>query len=289
MLKRIILILLISLFVSSNLFAQDFKPKVPTPAEKIKKAPLPKLPDLIVKEIKCGPGNKVLFVVANIGTASLPPGWKAIAKVSYHYAIPINYDLGHPTSGDITPPGGTASYLVDLHIIPGRHSVTVFVDATNSITELNETNNTITSTLEPCQPDLSVFDWLYEGKEARYLAAESARQGETKTISMSVSNYGAPVTGDFTVGIYLSSVPISPPSSPPTSCAPASIRLWQTTVTGGLRDAETKYLSATITIPTTLPPGDYWIFYMADDTNRISEANEINNCSNSFKLTVTAP
>jgi len=279
---KFFVLVLVGIFAcSSFLFAQQ--PKVPTHAEKIKKVPLLKLPDLVVKEIKCGPGNKVLFVVANIGPASLPSGWRASAKVSSRDGgiREWSYDLGHPTSGDITTPGGIASYLADFDLHPGTHPITVVADSTNSITELNETNNTMTVNLEPCQPDLSMFDWFYEGKEARYLTAESARQGETKTISMSVSNYGAPVTRDFTVGIYLSNVR-------PTSCDPTSIRLWQTTVTGGLRGIESKGLSATITIPVTLSPGDYWMFCMVDDTNRISEAKEINNCTNSFKLTIVS-
>ena len=237
-------------------------------------------PDLVVKEIKCGPGNKLQFTAANIGTRPLPSGWKAVADVFFDGRRMGHVDLGRPTSGDITPAGGTATYLVAFDII-SPCSVKIVADSTGSIPESDEGNNTMTARVEPCQPDLSIFDWFYEGSAARYLTAVSARQGETKSITMNVSNSLKDVTGDFSVGIYLSNVP-------PSGCRPTSIRLWQTVITGGLPARSSRSLSATITIPATLAPGNYWLFCMADDTNRIAEGNERNNCTNSVQLTVTA-
>jgi hypothetical protein len=237
-------------------------------------------PDLVVKEITCGPGNKLRFTAANIGTRPLPSGWRAVADVFFDGRRMGHVDLGRPTSGNITPAGGTATYLVAFDIL-SPYSVRIVVDSTGSISESNERNNTMTARVEPCQPDLSIFDWFYEGRAARYLTAESVRQGETKSITMSVLNSLKDVTGDFSVGIYLSNVP-------PESCLPTSIRLWQTVVTGGLPARSSRPLSANITIPATLTPGNYWMFCMADDTNRIAEANERNNCTNSVQLTVIA-
>lgn len=238
------------------------------------------LPDLVVQEIKCGPGNKLQFTAANIGTGPLPSGWRAVADVFFDGRRMGHVDLGRPTSGNITPAGGTATYLAAFDII-SPYSVRIVVDSTGSISESNEGNNTMTARVEPCRPDLSIFDWFYEGSAARYLTTVSARQGETKSITMSVLNSLKDVVGDFSVGIYLSNVP-------PTDCLPTSIRLWQTVVTGGLPARSSRPLSATITIPATLAPGNYWMFCMADDTNRIAEASERNNCTNYVQVTVIA-
>jgi subtilase family serine protease len=272
-----ILVMFLSMLFTLGLINSVLSKEIPKPGLKPSKG---SLPDLVIREIKCGPGNKLQFTAANIGTGSLPSGWRAVADVFFDGRRMGHVDLGRPTSGDITPAGGTATYLVAFDIL-SLYNVKIVVDSTGSVSESNEGNNTMTARIDPCQPDLSIFDWFYEGSAARYLTTVSARQGETKSVTMSVLNALKDVTGDFSVGIYLSNVP-------PTSCVPTSIRLWQTTVTGGIPARSSRSLSATITIPTTLTPGNYWMFCMADDTNRIVEANERNNCTNHFQLTITA-
>ena len=272
-----ILVISLSLLFALGQITSVLSKEIPKPGPKPSKA---SLPDLVIQEIKCGPGNKLQFTAANIGTGSLPSGWRALADVFFDGRKMGHIDLGRPTSGDITPARGTATYLVAFDII-SPYSVRIVVDSTGSVSESNEGNNTMTARVEPCQPDLWIFDWFYEGSAARYLTAVSARQGETKSITMTVLNSLKDVTGNFSVGIYLSNVP-------PGGCLPTSIRLWQTVVTGGLPARSSRPLSATVTIPATLTPGNYWMFCMADDTNRIAEANERNNCTNHVQLTITA-
>ena len=126
-----------------------------------------KAPDLVVKEIKCGPGNKLQFTVENIGSVSLPSGWRAVADVFFDGRKMGHIDLGRPTSGDITPARGTASYLVVFDILRPV-TVKVVVDATNSIKESNEENNTKTVTLQPCEiaalPDLTVTGFSHDDR-----------------------------------------------------------------------------------------------------------------------------
>jgi len=128
---------------------------------KIQCAAQAQLPDLVVKTIKCGPGNKLFLTVANIGNSPLPPGWRAVADIFFDGVKMGHIDLGRPTSGDITPPGGIADYLVVFDIVKPI-TVKVFVDATNDIKESNERNNTKVAKVKPCEevalPDLIIED-----------------------------------------------------------------------------------------------------------------------------------
>jgi hypothetical protein len=108
------------------------------------------LPDLIVTKIECfPPQSKLSFTMVNRSNVPLPKGWKAVAKVFLPGRVEQIVDLGRPTSGNIEPAGGSASYLL-AYEIKGRISVKVFVDSTNSIRESNEGNNEKVQRLEPC-------------------------------------------------------------------------------------------------------------------------------------------
>ncbi len=122
------------------------------------------LPDLVVREIRCGSGNKLQFTVANSGRASLPSGWRAVANIFFDGRKMGHVDLGRPTSGDITPAGGIATYLVAFDIarpVTGR----AVLDPTGSITESNERNNVMTVRIKPCEgcPSRIRERTLYEG------------------------------------------------------------------------------------------------------------------------------
>jgi hypothetical protein len=240
-------------------------------------------PDLVVKEIKCGHGNKVLFTVANISTAPMPSDWKSkgvFAKEGEWFI-----DLARPISGDITPPGGTASYSLGYIHDPEGKSYTVIVDAKNSITERDESNNSMTAHIKPCEPNLGMRPEFSLSKSSP--GTGRVRRGETITVSMLIINYGIPISRDFTVGVYLTNVsPIAYPDIISRDLTTA-IRLWQTTIRG-LSDRY-KEVSATITIPETFTPGpgnSAWIFCVVDDTNQISEADETDNFSRAGWLEV---
>lgn len=107
------------------------------------------LPDLVVKEIACASGNKLVFTVANSGSA-LASGWKAVASVYFNGVLMGSVDLSAPTSGDLTPSGGSAKYLVAFDITK-TVEVKIVVDSMSSIAEANEGNNAIAVKLSPCE------------------------------------------------------------------------------------------------------------------------------------------
>lgn len=95
------------------------------------------LPDLVVQEIYCGPGNKLTFNVANMLTP-IPSGWMAVADVYYDGVKMGSIDLGRPTGGDITV--GSANYLTAFDLTRAME-VKIVVDPTNIIKETDEGNN----------------------------------------------------------------------------------------------------------------------------------------------------
>lgn len=95
------------------------------------------LPDLVVQEIYCGPGNKLTFNVANMLTP-IPSGWMAVTDVYFDGVKMGSIDLGRPTDGDITV--GSANYLTAFDLTRAME-VKIVVDPTNSIKETDEGNN----------------------------------------------------------------------------------------------------------------------------------------------------
>ena len=130
------------------------------------------LPDLIVDQIECSPSNKLLVVIKNIGTGSLPSGWSAVADVYFNGVKEGFFSLKTPTSktdGGIEEGGGSSTYLLAWDI---NKAVTVRVnaDSTNSITESNEQNNIKEATIEPVVtllPDLIVSEVKCDRKNDR--------------------------------------------------------------------------------------------------------------------------
>lgn len=107
------------------------------------------LPDLVVKEIACSSGNKLVFTMVNSGGA-MTSGWKAVATVYFGGVSMGNVDLTAPTSGDLTPSGGSAKYLVAFDITK-TVEVKIVVDSTSSVVEADEGNNAMSAKLSPCE------------------------------------------------------------------------------------------------------------------------------------------
>lgn len=99
--------------------------------------PIQYLPDLVVKEIYCAPGNKLAFNVENTLTP-IPSGWIAVADVYFDGVKMGSIDLGRPTGGDMTV--GGASYLTAFDITRAME-VKIVADPTNSVKETDEGNN----------------------------------------------------------------------------------------------------------------------------------------------------
>jgi archaellum component FlaG (FlaF/FlaG flagellin family) len=245
--------------ISTPIIAADKKIEPVQP----KMAPIAvKAPDLLVKEIKCGPGNKLQFTVGNIGSAPLPSGWRAVAEVFFDGRKMGSIDLGRPTSGDLTPAGGTASYLVVFDILRPV-TVKVVVDATNSIRESNEANNTMTTKLQPCErvalPDLTVIGFSHDDRE--YVLMVTIKNLGPETVPATTGGVlQVFVDGTLVDTINLNSITV--PSYPGQDFH---------------KPGEATVVGTGWHFPPSKDFRNYNVCATIDATNRIAEANEANN------------
>lgn len=108
----------------------------------------------------------------------------------------------------------------------GIHTITVIVDPDNTISEYDETNNSITTQVLVLGPDLTPNDISVKNSVTRFYADAEAtgyvsdvmdvRAGELVNISTNVTNVGIPFTTDvFTVEFYETNGLGGPPLGPP--------------------------------------------------------------------------
>lgn len=117
-----------------------------------------KLPDLIVRDIRLVKGCKIQVTLKNIGTAGVPSSYydlpNAVGVQMYNGGKPWGGIIlkGFDPAGKLKSPGGTATHIwfpnaANLNLGGGTHSIKVEVDNGKVLTELNETNNTLTRRL----------------------------------------------------------------------------------------------------------------------------------------------
>ncbi len=113
------------------------------------------LPDLVVKDIRLIKDCKIQVVIANIGSAGVPDSYydnpDAVAVQMYKGSQPwggMILKMFDP-AGHLKSPGGVATHVwfplaANLNLTPGIHSIKVIADVHSKLTELSETNNTLT-------------------------------------------------------------------------------------------------------------------------------------------------
>jgi hypothetical protein len=114
------------------------------------------LPDLVVTKIECvKPDGMLRITVANKSNAPLSTLAKPVADVYFGGMKVGLVDLKRPTSGSIMKANGVATYLTYFYI-SSSFAVKVVVDPLKTIKESNEANNSLTQSLAPCIPQVSL-------------------------------------------------------------------------------------------------------------------------------------
>lgn len=226
-------------------------------------------PDLVVIKIECHSAQgKLAFTIANRSNVALPSGWIALADVYFDKVKVGSIDLKRPTSGDLTPPGGSAYYLAVFDIRKPTN-VKVIADSLNGIRESNETNNELTVKVSPCAknlPDLVVTDIrLVKDCKIQVTIKNAGNAGlpigaydDNRGVAIQMYNGGKPWGGLRLSGVDPSQTLNTPGSS-------VSF-LW-------FPDAENLKLT----------PGTYTIQLVIDKDDLVYESNEVNN-SKTVKL-----
>jgi hypothetical protein len=124
-----------------------------------------RLPDLVVRDIRLIENCKIQVIIANIGTAGVPDSYydnpNAVAVRMYKGAQAwggMILKMFDP-AGNLKAPGGVATHVwfplaANLNLSPGTHSLKVIVDVGGVLTELSETNNSLTRRVT-CQKSVS--------------------------------------------------------------------------------------------------------------------------------------
>jgi hypothetical protein len=117
--------------------------------------PTKRLPDLVVRDIRLIKDCKIEVTIANIGTAGVPSSYydnpNAVAVQMYKGSQASGgmiLKMFDP-AGKLKSPGGVAAHVwfplaANLNLSPGTHSLKVTVDVGGVLTELSETNNSLT-------------------------------------------------------------------------------------------------------------------------------------------------
>jgi subtilase family serine protease len=170
----------------------------------------------------------------------------------------------------------TTTLTVPLTTPLGTYYVCAMADSGNTVTESNETNNslcTATATVTVALPDLIMT--LVSP------TSSSANAGATLGVSNTEKNQGGATAVGFVVNFHL---------SVDSTYGGGDDIVFTTTRPGGtLAPGASSNVTTTLTVPATTPPGTYYVCAMADWDNRLPETDETNNtlCSAS-PITVPA-
>ncbi|QIX61065.1 T9SS type A sorting domain-containing protein [Hymenobacter sp. BT18] len=163
----------------------------------------------------------------------------------------------------LTIPATTAS---------GTYYLLIAADYQDKVTESNETNNVASLTLKIEDPyvDLNV--------QYPSLGTTSVASGSSVSVSAYVYNLGNSTASASKVGFYLSK----------NTSLDGNDVLLQSSSVSGISAGNYAYPYTTVQIPSTTAAGSYYILFVADYENSLSESNEQNNVA-SYALTVITP
>lgn len=149
-------------------------------------------------------------------------------------------------------------------LVEGKYYLILNADYDNSIAESNEKNNTQIIPFYIVKP---VYDLAVNSLDK---SLRSFTAGSTYLAKLSVSNYGNSSSYYPKVGFYISS----------DSLLSSDDKLMtNSTYSVTIEEGSSYAAQTTITLPSTLTSGDYYLIYKADYQNLIAELNEDNNIS----------
>jgi subtilase family serine protease len=183
--------------------------------------------------------------------------------IGYRYVGSLSAGALSASDTTVTIPTSTA---------PGDYYLGVIADYSNSAGESDETNNALTGN----QITVMGADLMMTAVSA----PASASTGNIITVNNTVSAAATGLNaGYFYVGIYLSTDNVI-------TIADTLIgyRYVSSLAAGASNAADT-----TVTIPTSIAPGDYYLGVIADHTNTLKESDETNNALAGNQITVVGP
>ena len=172
-------------------------------------------------------------------------------------------------------PGQSSSGTTTVTIpsaLAGTYYLGACADPGNSIVESSETNNCIASATQITVTGPDIVESLVSGPA-------SAKIGDSIAITDKVCNQGADTNGAIGVSLYLST---------DATITTSDTFIGARQINGGLAQGRCSRVSTSVTIPTTLALGTYYIGAIADVGNNITETNEANNSLAGNRITIAA-
>ncbi|MCK4626818.1 MAG: hypothetical protein KAV00_16015, partial [Phycisphaerae bacterium] len=192
---------------------------------------------------------------------------------------------------DVWVSGVTAGSYVDVDLstnfptsIPlGDYYVGAIIDSTNSVSESDEGNNTVEFDPAATTPTLTVTgqpDLYDDGDTWSDFSPTTVEAGDTWSAWMDVGNGGTVAAGGFYIDYYASTNTIISVSDYYLG------RDYIPGVSAGSYENSQLDLSS---FPSTVPAGDYWVGWIIDADDDVTESNESNNkgYNGEYQLTVT--
>jgi subtilase family serine protease len=247
-------------------------------------------PDLIMTAVTpnaptvSGTGTlSVTDTVKNIGAAaasSFKVGYKLSPSASYDDPGAVASSTTRTISSLAPGASNTATTTVTFSSAtpPGAYYLCAKADSADAVAELppsGETNNTLCSTTTVTMPQADLI------MTAVTPNASTVSATGTLSVTNTAKNQGALNAGSFTVGFKL-----SPTASydNPSAVAIATTRAITSLAAGASSSATT-----TLAIPTTTPPGPYYVCAKADTANTVNEGSNEGNNTLCSPGTVTMP
>jgi len=232
-------------------------------------------PDLIMTAVT--PNSGAVSATATLSVTNSAKNQGAVtagsSTVGFDLSPTASYDdpgaIAITTTRTITSmaAGATSTATTTLTIpnttAPGNYYVCAKADSAGTITELDETNNTLCSaaTVSVPQSDLIM--------SAVSTAATVLAPGGVFTLSNTAKNQGGFPAGSFTVAFSLSTNAIYGDGD--------DVAITATRTVSSLASGATNLATSSLTVPATASAGTYYVCAKADSGNTVVEADETNN------------
>ena len=220
-----------------------------------------------------GSSFSVTDSVQNIGSAA------AAASTTRYYLSTTTSKSGArlltgsravPSLASSATSSGTVTVTVSAGTAGGTYFLLACADYTLVVPETNESNNCKASATQVTVSGPDLVETVVSNPPT------TVTPGGTFSITDTVQNIGNVTAAASTTRYYLSTT---------TSKTTSSILLTGNRSVPSLAPAATSSGNASITVPSTLPSGTYFLLACSDDTKLVSETNETNNCKASATTT----
>ncbi len=238
--------------------------------------------DLIMTSVYLSPTSVLAGSTVNASSYIQNIGNTAATTSAVGYYLSTNQVLDASDVFLTSSPGGVLNGgyslshydypVIPANTAPGSYYVLFVADPLNAVAETNENNNVASASLQVVAPGIDLLI------QQQSLAATSTTPGFAVGASCYIQNAGTTMATSSTVGFYLSTNQVLDASD-----------VLLTTVTGfSLSAGQLASRTASLVVPTGTAAGSYYVLFVADPLNAVSETNENNNVA-SAPLTVLGP